>query len=150
MARIEFQDNLEEQIGQLDGLRRGAVKRIVMAGADACAEAEKQAIEEYHHVGSTGSMRENVRPGAYHESMGSGSVNVYPQGEDSKGVGNALKAFVIDRGIGQRPNTKRSRGRTPNRTGDRFLTRKTAKRAEDVTVRAMEEAFDQIIQENNK
>ena len=51
MARIEFQDNLEEQIGQLEGLRRGAVKRIVMAGADACAEAEKQAIEEYHHVG---------------------------------------------------------------------------------------------------
>ena len=65
-------------------------------------------------------------------------------------MGNALKAFVIDRGIGQRPNTKRSRGKAPNRTGDRFLTRKTAKRAEDVTVRAMEEAFDQIIQENNK
>ena len=82
MARIEFQDNLEEQISQLEGLRRGAVKRIVMAGADACAEAEKQAIEEYHHVGRTGSMRENVRPGAYHESVGSGSVNVYPQGED--------------------------------------------------------------------
>ena len=32
MARIEFQDNLEEEIGQLEGLRRGAVKRIVMAG----------------------------------------------------------------------------------------------------------------------
>jgi hypothetical protein len=44
MARIEFQDNLEEQISQLEGLRRDAVKRIVMAGADACAEAEKQAI----------------------------------------------------------------------------------------------------------
>ena len=43
MARIEFQDNLEEEIGQLEGLRRGAVKRIVIAGADACAEAEKQA-----------------------------------------------------------------------------------------------------------
>ncbi len=98
----------------------------------------------------TGSMRANVRPGNYHEGMGSGSVNVYPQGDDSKGVGNALKAFVIDRGIGQRPNTKRSRGRTPNKTGDRFLTKKTAKRAEDVTVRAMEAEFDRIIEESNK
>ena len=146
MARMEGNEIREDG---LEGLTRGTVKRIVMAGADACADETQRNIDEYHHVG-TGSMRENVRPGAYHESMGSGSVNVYPQGEDSKGVGNALKAFVIDRGIGQRPNTKRSRGRTPNRTGDRFLTRKTAKRAEDVTVRAMEEAFDQIIQENNK
>ena len=147
MARMEGN---EIRADDLEGLTRGTIKRIVMAGAEACVDETQRNIDEYHHVGSTGSMRANVRPGNYHEGMGSGSVNVYPQGEDSKGVGNALKAFVIDRGIGQRPNTKRSRGRTPNRTGDRFLTRKTAKRAEDVTVRAMEEAFDQIIQENNK
>ena len=120
-----------------------------MAGADACVDETQRNIDEYHHVG-TGSLRANVRSGNYHEGMGSGSVNVYPQGEDSKGVGNALKAFVIDRGIGQRPNTKRSRGRTPNKTGDRFLTKKTAKRAEDVTVRAMEAEFDRIIEESNK
>ena len=120
MARIEFQDNLEEQIGQLEGLRRGAVKRIVMAGADACAEAEKQAIEEYHHVGKTGSMRENVRPGAYHESMGSGSVNVYPQGEDSKGVGNALKG---KRPVGPREPERRRTGRGVDRGRQNLLLR---------------------------
>ena len=147
MARMEGN---EIRADDLEGLTRGTIKRIVMAGAEACVDETQRNIDEYHHVGSTGSMRANVRPGNYHEGLGSGSVSVYPQGEDSKGVGNALKAFVIDRGIGQRPNTKRSRGRTPNKTGDRFLTKKTAKRAEDVTVRAMEAEFDRIIEESNK
>ena len=145
MARMEGNEIREDG---LEGLTRGTVKRIVMAGAGACTDETQRNIDEYHHVG-TGSMRANVRPGNYHEGMGSGSVNVYPQDEDSKGVGNALKAFVIDRGIGQRPNTKRSRGRTPNKTGDRFLTKKTARKAEEAVARAMEAEFDRIIEENN-
>ena len=147
MARME---GTEIRTDDLQGLERGAVRRIVMAGADACVEETQRNIDEYHHVGATGSMRSNVRPGRYWEGMGSGVVDVYPQGQDSKGVDNALKAFVIDRGIGQRPNTKRSRGRTPNKTGDRFLTGKTARKAEETVVRAMEAEFDRIIEESNK
>ena len=147
MARVQ---GTEFRTDDLAGLERGTVKRIVMAGADACVEETKRNIEEYHHVGATGSMRESVRSGRYREWMGGGAADVYPQGEDSKGVGNALKAFVIDRGIGQRPNTKRSRGKARNRTGDHFLTKKTAGKAEAAVVRAMEAEFDRIIEENNK
>ena len=146
MARVE---GTEIRTDDLEGLSRGAVKRVVMAGADACVEETQRNIEEYHHVGQTGSMRASVQPGRYRERLGGGTVEVYPQGEDSKGVDNAMKAFVIDRGIGQRPNTRRSRGRTPNKTGDRFLTRKTARKTEETVVRAMEAEFDRIIAENN-
>ena len=149
MARMVFQDDLDVQITHLGELRRDAVKRIVMAGAAACVEAEKRSIEEYHHIGKTGSMRESVRPGEYREGVGTGSVYVYPQDNDSRGVSNAMKAFVIDNGIGRRPNTKRSRGKVANKTGDHFLTKKTKKQAEEVTIRAMEAEYDRIIAENN-
>ena len=147
MARMVFQDDLDVQLTQLEGLRRDAVKRIVMAGAEACAEAEKSAIDTYRHV-VTGSMRENVRPGNYREEMGGGSVYVYPQDNDSRGVSNAKKAFVIDNGLGRKPMTARSRRKVANKTGDHFLTKKTKKQAEEVTVRAMEAEYDRIIAEN--
>ena len=141
---------MEIRTDDLEGLARGTVKRIVMAGADVCVEETQRNIAEYHHVGKTGSMQRSVRPGQYREWMGSGAVDVYPQGNDSKGVDNAMKAFVIDRGIGRRPNTARSRGRTPNKTGDRFLTKKTARKAEESVVRSMEAEYDRIIEENNR
>lgn len=147
MARMVFQDDLDVQITQLEGMERDAVKRIVMAGAAACAEAEKNAIDTYRHVG-TGSMRESVRPGEYREDVGSGSVYVYPQDNDGRGVSNAKKAFVIDNGLGRKPMTARSRGKMANKTGDHFITRKTKKQAEEVTVRAMEAEYDRIVAEN--
>lgn len=147
MAKVE---GTEIRTDDLEGLTRGAVKRIVMAGADACVEETRRNIEEYHHVGKTGSMRDNVQAGQYREWMGGGAVDVYPQGTDSRGVDNAMKAFVIDRGIGRRPNTARSHGKAQNRTGDHFLTRKTAKKTEEIVVHAMEAEYDRIIDENNK
>lgn len=149
MARVQS-SGLEIMADQLEGLERGTVKRIVMAGADALAAETQRNIDEYHHVGKTGSMRENVRAGQYREWVGGGAVDVYPQGDDSRGVSNAKKAFIIDRGIGRRPMTIRSRGKERNRTGDHFLTKKTARHAEEVTTRAMEAEFDRIIEENNK
>ena len=147
MAKVS---GTEIRTDDLEGLERGTVKRIVMAGADACVEETRRNIEEYHHIGKTGSMRENVRAGQYREWMGGGAVDVYPQGDDSRGVSNAVKAFVIDRGIGRRPNTARSHGKARNKTGDHFLTRKTAKKTEEIVVRAMEAEYDRIIEENNK
>lgn len=149
MAKIIMNEDLDVQASQMENLSRDSVKRIVMAGAGALREETRRNIEEYHHVGKTGSMRENVRPGDYREGLGWGSVYVYPQGEDSRGVSNAMKAFVIDRGIGKRPNTVRSRGKQRNKTGDNFLTKKTAISAEEKTVKAMEDEYDRIIDEIN-
>ena len=148
MAKVHY-SGLEIAADQLEGLERGAVQRIVMAGAEALTEETKRHIDEYHHVGQ-GSMREGVKAGQYREWMGGGAVDVYPQGDDGHGVSNAKKAFIIDRGLGHRPMTARSKGKARNKTGDHFLTKKTAKAAEEVTVQAMEAEFDRIIAENNR
>ena len=148
MARVQ-NSGLEIMADQLEGLERATVQRIVMAGADALTEETKRHIDAYHHV-DTGAMREGVKAGQYREWMGGGAVDVYPQGDGSRGVSNAKKAFVIDRGLGHRPMTKRSRGKERNKTGDNFLTKKTVKAAEEVTVQAMEAEFDRIIAENNR
>ena len=100
MARVEF------GFGQLDealtAMSRDAVRRIVMAGAEACVEATKTNVQQYRHV-VTGNMMQGVQPGKYHEDLGSGWVEVYPQGYDSRGISNAKKAFVINYGyVGRR------------------------------------------------
>lgn len=133
----------------LEGMERDAIKRIVMAGAEALVEETRREIGQYRHV-ATGSMQEGVKATAFQEWMGGGSAEVYPQGADSRGNDNAKKAFIIDQGIGRKPFTARSRGKVRNKTGDHFLTQKTKKEAEDAATRAMEAEFDKIIEENNK
>lgn len=133
----------------LEDLERDAVKRIVMAGAEALVEETRKEINQYRHV-VTGSMRDDVKATAYQEWMGGGSAEVYPQGADSRGNDNAKKAFIIDQGIGRSPFTARSRGKQRNKTGDHFLTKKTKKDAEDAATRAMEAEYDKIIAENNQ
>lgn len=148
MARLQY-SGTEIIADQLEGLTRDSIKRIVMAGAEELTRVTQRNIDQYHHV-DTGSMRENVRPGNYQEYMGGGKVEVYPQGTDGRGVSNATKANVIDCGIGHRPMTKRSGYTQRNKTGDRFLTKKTVQDAEKTTVAAMEEEYDRIIAEINK
>lgn len=118
----------------LDKLSREGVKTIVMAGADECTKDMQKVIGQYRHV-KTGSMKENVNPGIYHEDLNSGWVEVYPQGSDSRGVSNAKKAFVIDRGYGARRTAK---------TGDKFITKNQKQFQTDVS-RAMQSASDQLV-----
>lgn len=111
MAKVEF-SGLDEIDASLGKLERFETRRVVMAGAEADVKVQRAATEEYRHVVS-GSMRDNIRPAQYHETMNGGYVNVYPQGSDSRGVSNALKAFVTDR--------RKSRQKKP-KTGDHFIT----------------------------
>jgi len=120
----------------LDRLGRDAIKTLVMAGAEAVTKDMQKAIGEYHHV-KTGSMKQNVRPGIYHEDLNSGWVDVYPQGSDGRGVSNAKKAFVIDRGYGARRTKK---------TGDKFITKNQKQFQSDVS-RAMQDASDRLVAE---
>lgn len=146
MAKLIGTEISEDRLADLD---KTTIRRMVMAGAEACVEVTKREIDTYHHV-STGSMRENVRPNEYREDIGGGKIDVYPQDEDGRGVRNAMKAFIIDRGLGMRPNTKRSRGRVGNKTGDNFLTKKTRQEAEQAINDAMEAEIDRIIAAANK
>lgn len=137
MARCEY-DGIERIDGVLTRLSRSAIKEVVMAGAEACIEATKRNVQQYRHV-VTGSMLEGVAAGKYHEDVGSGWVEVYPQGNDNRGVSNAQKAFVINYGYGKRRTAK---------TGDKFITGQT-KQMDDIVAKAMQQKSDEIIREMN-
>ena len=132
MARCSY------DFGDLDsGLQfmgREAVRRIVMAGAEACVHATRDNIQQYRHIVS-GSMQEGVRPGKYHEDLGSGWVEVYPQGDDGRGISNAKKAFVINYGYGKRKTRK---------TGDKFITG-NKKKYETSVAKAMQDESDRVV-----
>lgn len=116
MAKFEI-NGLEDMGGSMERLQaiheRSAVRRIVMAGADADTGLLSEITRRAGHV-RTGSMMESIRAGDYHETIGGGEVNVYPQGEDAKGDSNTIKAFVINYGRGKR----KRRGKM----GDKFIT----------------------------
>lgn len=137
MARVEY-DGFERIDGVLTRLSRDAIREVVMAGAAACVEETKKNILQYRHV-VTGSMMEGVAAGKYHEDVGSGWVEVYPQGDDSRGVSNAKKAFVINYGYGKRRTEK---------TGDKFITGEK-KTMEEIVARAMQAKSDEIIRQLN-
>ena len=144
MAKLTY-DAGDSFADKLDKIGRSSVKMIVMAGAEQVTREMKKVVGDYHHVGKTGSMQKNVRPGNYHEDLNSGWVEVYPQGNDSRGVSNAKKAFVIDRGIGNNP-TKRSRGKKQNKTGDKFIT-KSEKQFKAGVQKSMQDESERLIAE---
>ena len=138
MAKFEYTgtEALEQKLAAMD---KDMIKGIVMAGAEACVKEMQALIGAYHHV-KTGSMQQNVRPGNYREDLGSGWVDVYPQGSDSRGVDNAMKAFVIN---------YRTAKKTPSKTGDKFIT-KNKKRMEQGVFSAMQAESDRRVAELNK
>ena len=138
MAKLTY-DGGEGFDAGLDKLGRQGIKTIVMAGAEQVTKDFQRVIGEYHHV-KTGSMQQNVRPGVYHEDLDRGWVEVYPQGTDGRGVDNAKKAFIIDRGYGSR-RTKR--------TGDKFI-KKNEKQIKSEAFRSMQAASDRLIAETFK
>lgn len=146
MARFDYSgtEELEQQLARMD---RDMIKGIVMAGAEACTKEMQNMIGAYRHI-KTGSMQKEVKPAQYHEDLNGGWVDVYPQGEDSRGVSNALKAFVINYGIGKNP-TRRSGGHMKNKTGDKFITG-NQKRMEQGVFTAMQAESDKRIAELNK
>lgn len=124
--------------GQLEKLGRPMIRRIVEAGAKADDDEWRKNIRQAGHV-RTGSMLESVGPTAYREFLGGGEISVYPQGNDHKGVANALKAYVINYG----------RKRRTQRMGDKFITGKLPQ-TEEAVLQAMQAESDRIIDEINR
>ena len=123
---------------QMEKLSRETVKRLVNAGAAALVDTTKELIQQNHHI-ATGAMERSVQPGQYHETLDGGWQEVYPQGTDSRGVDNAMKAFVINYGAG---------GNRTAKTGDNFITGNKKKRQEAVAA-AMEAENKKILNEAN-
>lgn len=137
MAKLEYKgfEVLQNQIAQLS---RTTIRRLVEAGANALIESTQESIESHHHV-VTGTMKTSVKAGEYHETLGGGWMDVYPQGDDPRGVSQAKKAFVINYGYG---------GRKTAKTGDKFITGQRRQRASAINL-AMEMENEKIIKEAN-
>ena len=137
MARMTV-DGLEAIDSRLEKLGRPVIRRLVEAGAKADEDEWRKNIRQAGHV-RTGSMIENVRPSEYREILDGGEIPVYPQGDDRKGVSNAMKAYVINYG----------RGKRTAKMGDKFITGKEAQ-TEEAVFKAMQAESDRILDEINR
>lgn len=148
MAKLETVE-IQALEGVFDRLDREGLRRIVEAGGEAVAERMRAVIVARHHVVS-GHMRDATKRGHVRERLGGATVEIYPgaQGdsEGPTGIRPSRKAFLIEKGIGQRPNTKRSRGRIRNKTPDHFITGDDLGYA-DAANAAMQAENDRILDE---
>ena len=140
MARLEVNyGNFERIEATLNGIGREGIRRILEAGAAAAVDDMRKAIIDARHV-RTGDMRDSVRAGEYHETLGGGSISVYPQDEDRHGVANAKKAFVINYGRGKK--------KAGSKMGDKFITGRLSE-TEQVVRAAMEAEAERLMSESN-
>lgn len=135
MAKFEV-DSKELPVEKLEKISREGIRQIVMAGADAAAARMKELTSEKRHVRNR-DMIDSIGPGEYTEYLGGGRVEVYPQGDDRKGVRNATKMYVINYGRG-------GVRKKDSRMGDRFITR-AEKQMKELVTQAMQAESDRII-----
>lgn len=126
-AELELKENLS----------RDMIRRMVEAGGKVADDRMKAATRAHMHV-RTGDMLEAIKPTPYREWFGGGATEVYPQGDDRKGVRNATKAYVINYGRGRR---KRN-----GKMGDKFITN-DEKATEEAVRQAMEAENGRLIEE---
>lgn len=126
-AELELKENLS----------RDMIRRMVDAGGKVADDRMKAATRAHMHV-RTGDMLEAIKPTPYREWFGGGATEVYPQGDDRKGVRNATKAYVINYGRGRR---KRN-----GKMGDKFITN-DEKATEEAVRQAMEAENGRLIEE---
>ena len=138
MARISADGFLQEE-GRLGRLDRAVTRRIVTAGGEAAVEWEKKITEEKGHVRNR-AMVGSVWMTNFKEDLDGGSVEVYPLDTDSRGVRNALKAFVTNYGRGGVKH--------PQKMGDRFITG-NMRQAKQAAQAAMRAEYMKIIAEAN-
>lgn len=127
---------------QLDRMGRPMIRKIVEAGAAAAERQMTQATENAGHGPpglsrrATGEMLASIGRNEYRETLGGGSVDVYPQGTDGRGVRNATKAYVLNFGRGKALK------------GDKFITGREPE-TEQAVIDAMQAESDRLIAELN-
>ena len=127
---------------QFNRMGRPMIRRIVEAGASAAEQRMAENTEKAGHGPpgisrrATGEMLRAIGRNEYRETFGGGSVDVYPQGSDGRGVRNATKAYVLNYGRGR------------GLKGDKFITGDESQ-AEQIVQEAMQAESDRLIAEIN-
>lgn len=131
---------IDDLDAQLQRMSRGQIQRIVDAGTQAAIDRMRANTQKARHAPpgksgrATGAMLGSIEGTEFKEYFGGGSREVYPQGDDSHGVRNATKAYVLNYG----------RGRALR--GDRFITG-DEDAAEEAVRQAMQAEADRIAEE---
>ena len=136
MARLDvtgMEDTIREmqRLGQQSG---DAAKAMLQVGAEKVKSGWRAAIM-YHELVKTGEMLGSVGYKPPKEVGGMLSVDIYPQGVDSKGVRNAEKAFINHYGASRHPAT-------------RFVD-DAEKMGTAMAIPAMEEAWGEFVETGN-
>ena len=140
MARFSV-NGVEMLETQLSRMGRPMLRQIVEAGAKAAEKRMAENTEKRRHI-QNHDMIDSIGNNGIRDYLGGASTEVYPQGDDRKGVRNATKAYVINYGKGKNP-TKRKKA---NKTGDKFITGDEEK-AEALVYEAMQAESDRLIAE---
>jgi hypothetical protein len=104
MARFES-SGLDDLISEMQrmGQQTGPVaEEMVQAAVDIIKEKWKESALEHGHI-DTGEMFDSIGYGLPVHAANIIYQDVYPQGKDSKGVGNAEKAFILHYGSSRIP-----------------------------------------------
>ena len=118
MARWEVEDFGKTVLDKLTpDVQRRIRKEMVQNGAKVLVKEIQNEMQARHHV-RHGYMKESVKPGPVREDIDGTSIEVWPQGEDPRGVSNAMKLNIIVKGY-HNVDT----GRT-HRKKDNFLNKK--------------------------
>ena len=146
VTRVNGIEFYERQLSRMD---RGMIRKIVEAGATAAENWMRKQTQEKNHIRNS-DMLDAIGRNEYRETYGGGSVDVYPQGIDRKGVRNADKMYITNYGRGgvdkARAAKRRRRG---GEMGDKFITR-DEKQAETLVHDAMQAESDRLMEELNK
>ena len=98
MAKFVVEDFHKTALDALDDRTvRDIRKKVVWAGAKVVEKEMKNRIDVKGHV-VNGWMRDSVAMGEIHEDIDATWAEVYPQGTDPRGVSNAMKNQIINKG----------------------------------------------------
>lgn len=134
MAKFEMNgvDRVIDELGRMDALTGPMAEEMIREGARKIVGTWKSVIERRGHV-DTGAMLKSVKskkPSGGTEVL---KREIYPLGEDAKGVRNAEKAFILHYGW-------------KSRQGDHFIEEIMDESVEPA-VSAMEAVMDKYMKE---
>lgn len=141
MARWIVEDTARTALEKLDDATQRRIRReMVENGAKVLQKEMQNEIEARHHV-VHGYMRGSVAAGPVYEDVDGTSVEVYPQGNDPRGVSNEMKLQIITKGYYSVFTGKSLRKK------DNFLNAQFRKKCEPRIVAVMQATLSKCMEE---